>query len=196
MIKSVSFDSDYRVFKKGDTIEFLPGLNLLVGDQGSGKSSLLGLIRDAAVKSRDKKVVSIEATETRVKFFDFEKDNPRVKSHMMDGDMGLFQMHGMFRSHGEVMRAILDSIPVSDEHAVYLMDEPDMGLSPRSVRKLVQTLSGLVASQHQVLAAVHNPILIESVERVYNLEAKTWMTGEAYLDCDSNKFVPALEKIV
>jgi recombinational DNA repair ATPase RecF len=43
MLTKIEFQRDYRCFKAGDCFDLKPGLNLLVGDQGSGKSSLLGV---------------------------------------------------------------------------------------------------------------------------------------------------------
>ena len=45
MIKSITFKKDFRCFVKGDKFDFRSGINVLVGDQGSGKSTLIELIR-------------------------------------------------------------------------------------------------------------------------------------------------------
>lgn len=45
MIKSIKFKKDFRkIFEADSTIEFRPGINIIVGDAGSGKSSLLNII--------------------------------------------------------------------------------------------------------------------------------------------------------
>lgn len=54
MLRSVTILKDVRgCLKKGETFTFRPGLNLLVGDQGTGKTSLLSLIRSAAIQARN-----------------------------------------------------------------------------------------------------------------------------------------------
>lgn len=45
-IKSLTILEDWRSFKSGFKIIFHPGINLIVGDQGTGKSSLLHLISE------------------------------------------------------------------------------------------------------------------------------------------------------
>ena len=51
MLNTLKFKENWRCFKAGDTFDFRPGVNLLVGDQGCGKSSLLQAIA-ASVKSK------------------------------------------------------------------------------------------------------------------------------------------------
>lgn len=36
MLQSIEFLSSYRCFRKGKKFSFLPGINLIVGDQGFG----------------------------------------------------------------------------------------------------------------------------------------------------------------
>lgn len=37
MLKTIIFKKDHRCFKEGETFNFRPGVNLLVGDQDTGK---------------------------------------------------------------------------------------------------------------------------------------------------------------
>ena len=80
MLESISFTQDWRCFKTGEEFIFRPDVNLLVGDQGCGKSSLLtairrGGIQDMSVSDPDKlkdSVVEVIATECQSYTFDFE----------------------------------------------------------------------------------------------------------------------------
>ncbi len=45
-IKSLEFIDDHRQFKKGDKIEFSKNMNILVGPNGIGKSTILRAIYD------------------------------------------------------------------------------------------------------------------------------------------------------
>lgn len=186
MIKSAKFKVNYRCFKKGDSFEFRPGLNLLVGDQGSGKSTVLGLLDRLSAKDKEAAgILKISTKPVRIISFDFEKDNPRAKNHIMDGVAGMFQLQGMFQSHGEVIRDIITNIPQLKEPTTFLLDEPDTGLSPRSIHVVVRLFQELVEKGGQILASSHNPLLIESADRVLDFEKRAWTTPEDFLHSQS-----------
>ncbi len=87
MLKSITFNEDYRkCFKKGEKLTFIPGVNLLVGDQGTGKSSVFAAlatrntVRPKFKKKGGKQLIEIDCEgETRTMSFDFEKDNLRTR---------------------------------------------------------------------------------------------------------------------
>jgi predicted ATPase len=188
MLKSIKFKEDWRCFKAGELFEFRPGLNLLVGDQGSGKSSLIEVIKATAArkpgdkhKAIMKKVTfSIEGSFP-VGGFDFEKDNYRTQHYF--GDNTMFQVHSMFHSHGETNLQILKAL----EHTgglIYL-DEPDMALSVRSIRKLRKKLEE-VTTDTQILAVVQNPLIMEGLD-VLSVEHRRWMPATEFIKLHSEE---------
>lgn len=188
MLTTGKFKKDYRCFKKGEKVEFRPGVNLLVGDQGTGKSSLLQLIRGLAAggyeADRSKESFDLKTSgPVRLLCFDFEKDTPRTKSHFDGTDMG-WQVAARFMSHGQVINAVHQNLAGLERkkeiHAV-IMDEPDTGLSPRSAYDLIRHLERL-GKRHQVLAAVHNPLLIASQPEVYSLEHRKWLPSTEFME--------------
>jgi predicted ATPase len=180
MIESITFKKDWRCFKAGEQVNFRPGINLLVGDQGCGKSSVLQAIRDIAITGdrRMKDLIGIKFTgKFRVSYFDTEKNNPRTMSYLDDG-MGLFQVQSHFASHGQTMRPILEAMP---EEGVLLVDEPDTALSPRSILDLIKLLRSRESRGMQLLVACHNPWLIEDAEEVLSLEHRRWLIPSEFL---------------
>lgn len=196
----------WRCFASGDLIRFRPGVNLIVGDQGSGKSTLLEAIRE---KSRPRKTplgantvrhvaadkCSLWINRTRpiqAVQFDFEHDNPRMKSAAgticLTGDFEAYTRIAatQARSHGEFVRTTVESLParVKDPSSALLvaLDEPDTGLSGRSILRLAAVFDELAAAGAQVIAAVHNPWLIESQPEVLSLEHRRWMPPAEFLD--------------
>lgn len=180
MIESVKFIKDFRCFKKGDEFEFRSGVNLLVGEQGSGKSTILNCIRDIASKTHDPKI-EISATPIAMMAFDFEKDCSRGKSQFRDDVSYMSQVALIFSSHGQANNAILRSLEI-EKHKLFVVDEPDMALSIRSCRKLVDTFKKAVENECQVLAAVHNPIVISAFDDVFSLEHRKWMKSHDFID--------------
>jgi predicted ATPase len=189
MLEFIRFKADYRCFEKGYKLTFKPGLNLLVGDQGSGKSTVIQLIRDAAAtkstsftrKDAEKVVKVLADGPTYVRCFDFEKDNPRTQSGF--GDNIMFQVASIWKSHGEVARAILSTLTKMKDldKSTFVLDEPDTALSPRSCYDLVKVFRKATKAGTQLLVAAHNPILIEGAPEVYSLEHREWMSGVEFL---------------
>jgi predicted ATPase len=175
MLESITFLKDYRVFKEGQVIEFKPGLNLLVGDQGTGKSSLLKLIGDNAYEIVH--AITTENQSIKTCFFDFEKMNARTKSYIDSP----YDVATRFASHGQVNNKLLASMRELGDTLI-LMDEPDMALSIRSIYKLYELLKSI---PNQIICSVHNPLLIELVGEVLSLEHSKWMHSEEFIQSQS-----------
>lgn len=190
-VESVKFLKDHRTFKKGETFE-LQNLTLLVGDQGSGKSSLLDLLKGGC----DRNTLDLELTELGHKgvetfFFDTEKMNPRLKSPQdyanMDGtNKGIGYgnaLSSQFQSHGQVMVAFTVNAIKKAENAVVFLDEPESGLSIRNQYKLSSEIHNAVNQRKcQFIVATHCLPLIQSIKNVLSLEPKKWMTTDEFLE--------------
>jgi predicted ATPase len=177
MIESIQFKTDWRCFKEGDLFEFEPGVNLLVGDQGTGKSSLLSLFRTSIYNEPDfKKLVDIKCDGTvELRLFDFERDNPRTRGYVKFAA----DVYMRYQSHGNCVLALFDVLDEQDDtRKCFILDEPDMALSIRSIGKIAAKLK---ATQHQVIAAVHNPFLIRAFPNVLSVEHKRRMLSEEFI---------------
>jgi predicted ATPase len=180
-LRSVTFLVDKYCFKKGDTFNFHPGLNLLVGDQGTGKSVLLGLIAGDPRASRGPRkrdeIINFDVDPCSTIYFDTEKMNPRIQPTCET----MVEIAGRFMSHGEVLRPIIKFCE-NTRDKVIILDEPDAAMSPRSCWDLTRMFKALTEINNcQVLAAVHSPIIIESCE-VLSLEHRRWMPGAEFLE--------------
>ena len=187
MITALEFTSDWRCFAAGERFHFYPGVNLLVGDQGCGKSSLLGEIRNCGSKlkisdrayGKDKHAqLTFEGGGTRSLAFDFERDNFRTKRYF-DNAIGL-HVGSMFVSHGESNMIMLDSLP-EIENSVIFLDEPDMALSIRSAQHLTQLFEKTAERNNQIIAAVHSLVVIQHFEQVLSLEHRRWLPSKDFI---------------
>lgn len=195
---SITFPSDFTrqkkvVFHAGTRFDFRPGLNLLVGDQGAGKSTILQLLREwsrAEQKQSNPKLIAdakeqgviIETVgQGRLYAFDFEQDNPRVGETFKEGmDFGA-QILMRWMSHGQCTRVMLDNLAGIQPPGAVLADEPDTGLSPRSARYLAKLYSDLGERGIQVIAACHHPYVIASAPEVLSVEHRRWMPSDEFL---------------
>src|SRR4051812_15778653 len=88
LVAELAFRREHRCFKRGRKLRLQPQVNLLVGDQGAGKSTVLELLADlGSARDRDRVRETIDVTITaacKLVSFDFERSNPRTQSHFMD----------------------------------------------------------------------------------------------------------------
>jgi predicted ATPase len=196
MIRALTFTKDWRCFQVDDRFDFRPGVNLLVGDQGCGKSSLIRAIHVGGCTGKDfgsdkemRDRIELEASPVTMYKFDFEKDNPRMQRGL--GKNAMFQLSSMWASHGETSRIIIQNIEGLAE-CLILMDEPDMAFSIRSCNQLVKTFRDVADRGSQVLAAVHSETVIRQFEEVYSLEHRKWMPSAEFIEsqADATEFIP------
>lgn len=180
MLRSITFLEDFRCFNEGERFAFHPGINLLVGDQGTGKSTLLQIIRGKFKHDMDK-VYKMDADPIPMRAFDFETDNPRVQSRFGEGRAFMPTALARFASHGEFNIALLRNLLTVDDPIAVVIDEPDQALSPRSCYRLADLLQELAGRGHQIIASVHNPILIQSQSEVYSVEHREMIDPDEFL---------------
>ena len=183
LFKSVKFIRDYRTFQKGEEIIFRPGVNLIVGDQGVGKSTLLSEIVD--FKKDRKNNIEYTIAEGKIKFsyFDMEKDNPRVQ-HMFKNNVSMeAQLMPYFLSHGETVMEILTALEqkIDEDPSVWIIDECDSGLSIRSCFMVAKMFKRAAEAGHQLLIVVYSQTIMEEFDEVLSVEHKKWMSSGEYI---------------
>ncbi len=176
MLQKIVFKQNWRCFKKDDIIKFHKGLNLLVGDQGSGKSSIFELFLGG--KKKYGEVITFKCNETRFQFFDYEKMNPRVTGYIKNK----LDILSMWSSHGIINKKINKAVLKAKENSLILMDEPDTALSPRSILELVDIINKMIKKKCQLVIATHNPLLILNFNEVLSLEHRKWMKSTDFLE--------------
>jgi len=182
-VKSVRFSSDHRCFKQGTEIIFRQGINLLVGDQGCGKTTLLDMMN----KQHGDLDVDLHPytriNSTKTVYFDTEKMNPRIVNALPhDATAEEFRTNLALRwsSHGEAMLPILMS-QLRSFNGIIFIDEPESGLSIRSQYKLASAIMESEKRGAQLFIATHSIVLMESVHEVYSMEHMRWMTSEEFI---------------
>ena len=209
--KPFGWSKDKIVFKKGVKIDVEPGINVLVGDQGSGKSTLIELVRvwlepDKGMNDRMakrlkrsdvRKLLNVEGEgldEVRLLALDFEKDAARTSNAFDWGgaiDTVGFMLYGNRASHGEANKMAFNMLlqGVTKEYkekgsikpTLILLDEPDAALSIASIVMLHMTLRALVRLGCQIIVSAHNPFLLGCFETVFSLGCKKWISYAEYL---------------
>lgn len=185
-IVCVTFTEKYRGFDKDESVWFRTGVNLLVGDQGCGKSTCIQQVISHKGKCIDKKsvlTISKHSKMATVYTKDFEKDNPRIQSELTVPGVSSFTAGIMMRymSHGQTVNVFHDALAKAEKGSIIIVDEPDLALSIRSVYKLIDTFKKLVDNDCQVIASIHNPLFLEAFPDILSLEHKKWMSSSDFM---------------
>jgi len=187
---SLELKEDHRCLKTGLYFDLKP-ITLLVGEQGCGKSSLLTLLQ------KNSKMLKLELSESVFVngvssfFFDSETMNPRMcdleanYTNVNGSDKGIglgSAIMSKFKSHGETLREFTVNRIKDAKNCVLLLDEPESALSIRNQYKLAKEIKEAVNRNCQIIIATHCLPLIESIDTVYSLEHKQWMTSKEFIE--------------
>jgi len=172
------------VFHRTQRLEFTNPVTLFVGENGSGKSTLLqGLAQACGIhiwqdvertryhfnpyEKRFGEYIAIEWTDGRVPGSFFGSDTFQNFVQFLDEwaatDAGQLEYFGgkslMEQSHGQ---SILSYFRARYRiKGLYLLDEPETALSPRSQLALLEILEAMSRAGHaQFILATHSPILM------------------------------------
>jgi len=190
-IKKIKFNEDFRCYKTGDEIEFKAGINLIVGEQGCGKSSLF----EAIIKKFGILSVDFDPNSSYV-FLDTESMNPRLeesyKAHRnfsnwleegkakSEAAIDRFALGYNEKSHGQVMLPLLLGMNKLKRKTLFI-DEPESGLSIRSQYKVLSHYKEL-AKNNQLVIATHSPIFMNEIGEVLSLEDRKWMSADKFIE--------------
>ena len=174
-LKSVTLSKKIHSLKKNLKIEFNSPLTYITGDQGTGKSTLLGLIHNV-----DKSCIFDFNSLVRTFLFDSEFNNPRIlDSRMIKQDEAVYHLQSKFRSHGESLMPLYESMIESVVDCLVLLDEPESGISIKNQIKMKSLFSKL-ATKNQVIISTHSYLLLEGND-VYDMKTKKYIPFEKYL---------------
>ncbi len=109
-----------------------------------------------------------------LEFFEFDKSITKTLLIMSEVGLGYIKLSQRLDtfSGGELQRLKLStelSKKQSDEHIVYILDEPTTGLHFDDVSKLLVALNKLVDKGHSVIIIEHNPDVIRAADYIIDL---------------------------
>lgn len=152
MITQLRFSPRAQEFTCRVSVDFEPGVNLVVGPNGSGKSMTVRALHYAAEKRGKAKNLSVRG-RIATRFFDSENMNP----HVMNADMAMDSAASMglwfgsrSKSHGQCLAPILTQglhgqilhcrERLEHEHMTVLLDEPESGLDQATLHEFARVV--------------------------------------------------------
>jgi predicted ATPase len=172
-------------------LELPPGITILVGKNGSGKSTIVEILAEAYGLSPQGGSILAQGNRVRVSepgagdrlYVEFGLGGRSAWAYFLRADT----MHSLYTyleehrgrqperfhelSHGQGFLEILRTRV--NQRGFYLMDEPDAPLSFISTLSLVALLHDLAAQDSQVIVATHSP-LVAAVPGARILELGDW----------------------
>lgn len=180
-LRSFQLKEEYRGIKPFK-VTFREGLNVVVGENGAGKSSMLGLICPGPYSNgEEKKLIELDfVSGSKFKFFDTEKNNPRIKSDCSHSKNIQFEIAARFMSHGQTMLPMMEASE-GFKSILLVVDEPEAGISLSNQKKVLVAFNKAISNDCQVIISTHSYILINSVEKVFSMDSKRWVSSKTYL---------------
>ena len=205
-VKEKVTERTFVIFPKDFSIEFKPGINVIVGDNGCGKSSLLrklfypkfdrmwmltDMTEQEAINEHAQKYLKddkreltfvkspkgfVNGKEIHKNVFIEDVKNSKTTLDAMD----INRMWDMEESsNGENTLDFLRALTGLEE-ALIILDEPETSLSIKSQRKIAKILA-VMAVKNQIILVTHAPVIMETATDVYDFEKKKWTNTQEYI---------------
>lgn len=170
MIKTLAIknpDMIGRISSGESVIEFQKGINLLIGENGSGKSTILNQISkgNTGVQNGDIAVKLFESGEHfDLRFVDMSEQG---KNRNLSGyESDVVYRHSLlshFKSHGESNIPILLGMKGFKSGTLVLVDEPELALDFENMVKFIKLLKK-EQNRLNFIISTHSPLLINIAE--------------------------------
>lgn len=182
LLEKFTLNSEFRCFKPF-SISFTSPISIIVGDNGTGKSSFFELLTDYNYYNNGK-ITLKHVPDLEFSFIDTEKINLRVKNLNYEESNNLSivasKIHSKTISHGEAALPLIEGINYI-KNKLILIDEPEAGISLSNQKKVLDVFNTAVKNGCQIIFSTHSYFFIKNEKTVFNMELKKWETSNKFL---------------
>jgi predicted ATPase len=191
-LNKITFNQDYRTFKKGDVIEIKKPFLALVGMNGCGKSTILDCIREEFGISDNSYMKGTFPKGT----FDIEKSKEKFETKYHDFHSGDKKYSGTF---GDDMQGQIAAIRASSGignliqfkntkirtsvSSLILLDEPDRGMAIKIQNQFsLMFMDMVILGKNQIIVSTHSEQVMDMAElfgQIYSVEHKRFFDTKA-----------------
>ncbi|WP_415913287.1 AAA family ATPase [Neptuniibacter sp. QD37_11] len=172
LTKATITDEQYtsRVQREDKSMTFTPGVNVIVGNNGSGKSTIYDLLSDRTSGEKreclDLETQGLGFTVCRMKM---QEQGLATDMQLANGAQFMSGAMARFESHGENLWRSLELCTEFKDGSVIIIDEPEQALDFKNLLKL---RDNLLANKHrlQFIIATHNPILMLAADNIISMD--------------------------
>jgi predicted ATP-dependent endonuclease of OLD family len=192
-IEKIKFNEKFRCFNVGDEISFEKNMMLLVGNNGTGKSTILDILRchfqikDHTYLKTDgiDKYVSISMSEkvpSKILYFDFHSSDSKFSGSLSNDIVS--QMQAQRTSSGLGILTQFAKTGIKEyENSILILDEPCRGLSPFWQERMKNLIFNL-SFKNQLIVSTHSErIMSETFATIFSVEhKKAFLTVDDFLE--------------
>ncbi|RKX32065.1 MAG: hypothetical protein DRP22_02825 [Verrucomicrobia bacterium] len=146
-----------RRVKRYRRVHFEPGMNVIIGPNGTGKSTILRAIADCGHCRRR------EEGETHYVILETDTAVPRIRSGHQRSDRVthmILETRALFSSHGEIIQTAFSTIRISRATCL-LLDEPETAQDFDHLLALRKAMKRAVDHGAQIICATHEVLFWE-----------------------------------
>lgn len=158
-IKIDNKSSRYR-FVTQKKLVFVPGVNIICGPNGSGKTSLLRMISQMEVDCHktERDGIKLNVDSGKYPLWSVDTELFREMPYSVGSMNDFYKIKLRSKSHGEATRTIIEMFRSVEENHIVLLDEPELALDIDGLILLLETVRSSKALQ--IIIATHHPCFV------------------------------------
>lgn len=188
ILNKITINQEYRKIPKDFYLEFKNNLTVITGENGTGKSTLLDLIKQSSEKTKYSADFSNYTLDTtidligNIEHLDSVNGLLKTLSYFDDDNMDL-QIQALKASSGEGLLLQLADLNKKDlNNKLLLLDEPERGLSIKQQLTLSKYMNFLINNFEnlQIIVVTHGYGILATQEEIFSMNSLKYIKKDDF----------------